>query len=478
MGFFDSNQSWMQFDNSMQGVEGNYTPSTEQGLMGTLGWNDPSNTQTRLYGSGAQGYSENLRNLLGAWAQANGQSLDQFYGAPGADTPSEAVGLDGRVWNDAAAAEFVRQNFGDVALGVTQTGGSSNTGEQFRQDLLQRAPDGSWRPINGATWGASNTGTRSDGTRIASTLLPFVGGWAANAYGVGANAGAAAGEGAVGVTGSNGAFLGEGVASGVPAWDSAYTAAGGGFGATGVGSNEGVLDWSAERPVTDGSGAPDAIGYGTAGNAGYTNPTTGAGYGGAASTSASGIDWTKLGSQGLNALYQSYQSNKAEDALTAAGNQANATQRYIFDTLRADQAPYRQSGYNALSRIEGLMRDPNSVTSDPGYQFGLKEGLRSIDNSASARGGIGGAALRAGARFGNDYATTKLNDVFNRNATIAGFGQVANNQGIATGQNYGNNVSQNQLWMGNQQAGNYLNQGNIYGNALDWYGANYGRRGG
>jgi hypothetical protein len=46
----------------------------------------------------------------------------------------------------------------------------------------------------------------------------------------GAAAGGSSGAGTAGVTGSGGAFLGEGVASGVPAWDGAMSAAGsGGF---------------------------------------------------------------------------------------------------------------------------------------------------------------------------------------------------------------------------------------------------------
>jgi hypothetical protein len=145
----------------------------------------------------------------------------------------------------------------------------------------------------------------------------------------------------------------------------------------------------------------------------------------------------------------------------------------MFDTLNAQRAPYLTSGYNALDKINGLLNNPNSVKNDPSYQFGLSEGQRAIDNSASARGGIGGAALRAGTRFAEDYATTKTNDIFNRYASVAGFGQTANSQANASGMNYANNVSNNQMGMGNALAYNYMNQGNIYGNALDAIGAYY-----
>jgi len=242
-------------------------------------------------------------------------------------------------------------------------------------------------------------------------------------------------------------------------------AAGGGMLGSGAG---GVASGGAGAGgITTGAAGAGAVG---------TGATTGAG----AAAGAGGTSWGSLAGQGLSSLgslYQAYQSQKAADALAASGDAANATQRYIFDTLNAQQIPYRELGYRAIGNINGLMNDPSSVTSDPGYQFGLKEGMRAVDNSASARGGIGGAALKAGSRYATDYATTKLNDVYNRNFTAAGLGQVSNGQSGISGMNYGNNVANTQLGVGNALAANYLNQGNIWGNALNGLGA-YMSRGG
>lgn len=123
---------------------------------------------------------------------------------------------------------------------------------------------------------------------------------------------------------------------------------------------------------------------------------------------------------------------------------------------------------------------------DPGYAFGMQQGMRAVDNSASARGGIGGAALKAGTRYAQDYAGTKYNESFNRwntettgaynrLANIAGLGQQAVSQVGSSGANAANQMGSNMIGAGNAGAANALNQGNIYGNALGQLGA-YGKR--
>ncbi len=93
--------------------------------------------------------------------------------------------------------------------------------------------------------------------------------------------------------------------------------------------------------------------------------------------------------------------------------------------------------------------------------------MRGIDNSASARGGIGGAALKAGTRYAQDYAGTKLDAAYNRYLAPAGLGQVANGQSAAAGSNAANQISSTQQNQANALAGNALNQGNIWGNAIN-----------
>lgn len=58
------------------------------------------------------------------------------------------------------------------------------------------------------------------------------------------------------------------------------------------------------------------------------------------------------------------------------------------------------------------------LQNEPGYQFGLAEGNKALDRRAASGGSyFSGAALKAAQRYGNDYASTKFNDAYNRDAS-------------------------------------------------------------
>jgi hypothetical protein len=60
----------------------------------------------------------------------------------------------------------------------------------------------------------------------------------------------------------------------------------------------------------------------------------------------------------------------------------------------------------------------DEAAQDPGYQFGRDEGQKALERSAAARGDIlSGGTAKGLLKFGNDYASTKYNDVFNRDLT-------------------------------------------------------------
>lgn len=92
------------------------------------------------------------------------------------------------------------------------------------------------------------------------------------------------------------------------------------------------------------------------------------------------------------------------------------------------------------------------LQNEPGYQFGLSEGQKSLDRKAAAGGGyFSGAALKAAQRFGQDYAGTKFNEAFNRDTAnktniynrlqgVTGGGQTAANQAQSANSMYANNV--------------------------------------
>lgn len=186
------------------------------------------------------------------------------------------------------------------------------------------------------------------------------------------------------------------------------------------------------------------------------------------------------------AVIASKSAGKAADVQSAASGDANALQKYQYDTTRADNEPWRAAGQASLNKLIGLLKD-GSITSkfagmnpmeEKGYAFAASEGQRAIDNSASARGGIGGAALKAGSRFAQDNADKFYNNAFNRFQTerqntldplyrVAGFGSSANTANAAAGATYTNQVGGNMLGAANSQAAAGIARGNIYGNVLN-----------
>ena len=183
-----------------------------------------------------------------------------------------------------------------------------------------------------------------------------------------------------------------------------------------------------------------------------------------------------LGGTVINGLLNRKSSKDAVNAQTQASDQANETQRYMFDQQRADTQPYRDAGSSALTQIQALLKNPNSVTKQPGYRFGIQEGTNALENSATARGmTYSGAQAKALQRFGNDYGTSKIDQTYNRLSNLAGIGQVGVNP--MSGMNYANQVGGNMLGAGNAQAAGAIANGSAYGNMLN-SGIAYGDRNG
>jgi hypothetical protein len=86
--------------------------------------------------------------------------------------------------------------------------------------------------------------------------------------------------------------------------------------------------------------------------------------------------------------------------------------------------------------------NPYPIETDPGYQFRFNEGMRGLEGSAAARGGLlSGGFGRKAIRYGQDFASNEYTNIYNRVSNIAGLGQVSaqstGNQGIAAGQAMG-----------------------------------------
>lgn len=194
---------------------------------------------------------------------------------------------------------------------------------------------------------------------------------------------------------------------------------------------------------------------------------------------------------------QSQAAGDAADTQAASADRATQLQADQFRQTREDQAPYRALASEvALPGIRNFLTTNNSqisndqVRNDPGYQFGINERQRLMRNSLAAGSGLyRGSTANALGRDAQDYASTRFNDVynrmetarnnqFNRYATAAGIGQVANNQVSAAGQNYATQAGSNMIGAGNAQGAASIAQGNVWGNALNQGISSYGRSGG
>jgi hypothetical protein len=133
-------------------------------------------------------------------------------------------------------------------------------------------------------------------------------------------------------------------------------------------------------------------------------------------------------------------ANKASSTQAAAADQATQLQERMFNKQVELQEPWRQAGVNALTKMQS--GDVMNYM-DPSYSFRLGEGLKALDRTASARGGlISGGALKAAQRYGQDFASQEFGNAYNRLASLAGVGQTsATNTGNAAstfGANAGN----------------------------------------
>lgn len=164
-----------------------------------------------------------------------------------------------------------------------------------------------------------------------------------------------------------------------------------------------------------------------------------------------------LGAAALGALAStSAGRSQAKAAESAADVQAQAQrealdfQRRMYEENVARQQPYYQAGVNALARLTGreggaFQYRPEQLTTDPGYQFRLSEGMRALERSAAARGGLmSGATGRALTRYGQEAASQEYQNAYNRALTeynalsnLAGIGQTTSQQLGGAGERMG-----------------------------------------
>jgi hypothetical protein len=120
-------------------------------------------------------------------------------------------------------------------------------------------------------------------------------------------------------------------------------------------------------------------------------------------------------------------------------------------------APFREAGITALNKLVPLATEytpfgMDQFQADPGYSFRMSEGMKGLERSAAARGGLlSGATLKGIQRFGQDLGSQEYQNAFNRYQTerqarlnplqsLAGVGQTTSQQLGAAGTQMAGNV--------------------------------------
>ena len=175
------------------------------------------------------------------------------------------------------------------------------------------------------------------------------------------------------------------------------------------------------------------------------------------------LGWALAGSAVLGYLGS---QNQADAAQSAAQTQLQGTQaasqqqREMFDILNKQQAPYREAGYGALSKINEMLpqftrqftaADLNANLA-PNYEFMRQQGLGATAQGANVASPGSNVDLSK-TMFAENYAkgayqdaltnwSNQQTDIFNRLSGIAGIGQTAQGQaqnlGSATSTNLAN----------------------------------------
>ena len=196
-------------------------------------------------------------------------------------------------------------------------------------------------------------------------------------------------------------------------------------------------------------------------------------------------------------------ASKAASAQQKSAEQAADVQREIFQKQTELQEPFRQAGIasqNELMRLLGIGGDATAadygmlnrqfgvqdLQMDPGYGFRLREGEKALERMQSARGNLlGGAAIKAGQRFGQDLASQEYMNAFNRAqaqlgnrlgalGSLYGAGQTATQQVAGQAGQMGVNVGNLMAQGGQARATGYLGQANALNQALQQGAGLYG----
>lgn len=169
------------------------------------------------------------------------------------------------------------------------------------------------------------------------------------------------------------------------------------------------------------------------------------------------------------------------DQVTADAWRAQLMERARREAGTTGGGGSAEGGYGSLLKKFGM----EDFEADPGYEFRRTEGMRGVEGSAAARGGLlSGAAQKAIQKYGQGLASQEYGNAYqrynadqtnqyNRLAGIVNTGQGATNQIQNAAGQFAQNTASNNAALGNAQAAGAIGQANAWtqgiGTALGSY---------
>ena len=194
-------------------------------------------------------------------------------------------------------------------------------------------------------------------------------------------------------------------------------------------------------------------------------------------------------------LIASSAAKKAAATQAQAAQDAQAAQERMFQRQVELQEPFRQAGLTAQQQIMQLLGIGGDKTAagygslaqpfgtqqfqqDPGYAFRQSEGMKALERTAAARGGLlSGSTMKGIQRFGQDLASQEYQNAFNRYQveraarlnplqSLMGSGQSSANVLTGAAGQMGQNEAQNLMNAGAARASGYVGSANALSSAL------------
>jgi hypothetical protein len=164
-------------------------------------------------------------------------------------------------------------------------------------------------------------------------------------------------------------------------------------------------------------------------------------------------------------------SNKAANTQAQASADATQAQQNALNQQIELNKPFYNTGVNAMNRLASqadYTPEKFNYQADPGYGFRFNEGMKALNATAAARGGlISGNALRGATEFGQAAGSQEYQNAYNRylanNAqNLQAYNTNTANQQYLTnlGQSSANNQANQIGNFGNAAAGNIIGAGN------------------